>query len=156
MPAVVSAPPSLVVLDVVMSERDDVDVHPGQEGELTKLTIEIGGICRLPDAHARPPAGESPNPHKRALGAKASGSTVMNLNLHYNPPVEMKRLSRLSFYFELQNLQNRTYVASASNVSDTINSMTGQQNGAASIAAATGSIYAGMPRTSYGGVKIHF
>jgi iron complex outermembrane recepter protein len=88
--------------------------------------------------------------------AKAPGSTVMNLNIHYNPPPEMKRLSRLSFYFELQNLQNRTYVATASNVSDTINSVTGQQNGAAGIAATTGSIYAGMPRTSYGGVKIHF
>jgi iron complex outermembrane receptor protein len=49
-----------------------------------------------------------------------------------------------------------TYVASANNVTDSINATTGQQNPASVVANAGGSIYAGAPRTLIGGVKIRF
>ena len=59
-------------------------------------------------------------------------------------------------FFEIQNLFGVTYVASANNVSDSINATTGLQNPASVVANAGGSIYAGAPRTLIGGVKIRF
>ena len=58
-------------------------------------------------------------------------------------------------FFEIQNLFGVTYVASANNVSDSINA-TGQQNPASVVANAGGSIYAGAPRTFIGGIRIRF
>lgn len=87
---------------------------------------------------------------------KAPGYTLWNLDLHYDPPANHGRLSQLSFYFDVQNLTNKTYVASASNLSDSLNSSTGVQNGAATLMTSTGSVYAGTPRASYGGVRMRF
>jgi iron complex outermembrane receptor protein len=62
----------------------------------------------------------------------------------------------LRFFFDVQNLANRTYVASAGNLTNSLNITTGQQNGASVLENSTGSIYAGTPRASYGGVRVRF
>ncbi len=87
---------------------------------------------------------------------KASGYDVVNLNFHYNHEVDGSYIKTSSAYFEIRNLTNQTYVASANNVSDSISSATGKQNGAATIAATAGSIYAGTPLSFYGGVRVKF
>ena len=85
----------------------------------------------------------------------APGYTLLNLSTHYDPPAGHGALSRLRFYFDIQNLANRTYVASASNITDSLTSA-GQQNGAGVLTTSTGSVYAGTPRASYGGVRVRF
>lgn len=85
----------------------------------------------------------------------AAGYTLLNLSTHYDPPAGHGALSRLRFFFDMQNLADKTYIASAGNITNSLNSM-GQQNGAAVLATTTGSIYAGTPRASYGGVRVRF
>ncbi len=86
---------------------------------------------------------------------KAPGNNLLNLSLHYDPPAKHGLASRLRFFFDLQNLANVTYVASAGNITNTLNAA-GQQNDASVLASVTGSIYAGTPRASYGGVRLRF
>jgi iron complex outermembrane receptor protein len=86
----------------------------------------------------------------------ASGYTLLNLSTHYDPPEGHGAISRLRFFFDIQNLANKTYVGSAGNVTNSLNATTGQQNGAGVLATATGLIYAGTPRASYGGVRVRF
>lgn len=86
----------------------------------------------------------------------APGYTLLNLSLHYNPLFAKGTLSRLSFFFDVQNLADKTYVGSAGNITNSLNAATGTQNGASVLANATGSIYAGMPRASYGGIRVRF
>jgi iron complex outermembrane recepter protein len=59
-------------------------------------------------------------------------------------------------YFEIQNLFNTTYIASANNIADSINPATGLQNPASVVANTGGSIYAGAPRAFIGGVRMRF
>lgn len=84
------------------------------------------------------------------------GYTLANLNLHYDPPEGLGWLSRMRFYASVQNLFDRTYVGSASVIANSLNATTGVQNGAAVLRDSTGSIYAGVPRTIYAGVKTRF
>ncbi|WP_263385689.1 TonB-dependent receptor [Granulicella arctica] len=86
----------------------------------------------------------------------ASGFTLLNISMHYDPPTGHGALSRLRFYFDIQNLANKTYVASAGNITNSLNATTGLQNGASVLATSTGSIYTGTPRASYGGVRVRF
>lgn len=81
---------------------------------------------------------------------------LVNLNLHYDPPAGAGWWSRLSLFASVQNLFDKTYVGSASVISDTLNAATGPQNPAAVLMNTTGSIYAGQPRTIYAGVKTRF
>ena len=53
-------------------------------------------------------------------------------------------------YFEVRNVLDETYIASANNITDTVTSTP------ATLANAWGSIYAGAPRTYYGGMKVRF
>jgi iron complex outermembrane recepter protein len=87
---------------------------------------------------------------------QAPSATLMNADIHYDPPTGHSEWSRLHFYFDLQNLANRTYVGSANNITDSISSTTGLENGPATVASTTGSFYAGMPHASYGGVQLRF
>lgn len=87
---------------------------------------------------------------------KAPGYTLWNLDLHYDPPASHGKLSQLSFYFEMQNIANKTYAASATNITDSLSSSTGIENGASTLVNSTGSVYAGVPRASYGGVRMRF
>lgn len=86
----------------------------------------------------------------------APSATVFNFDVHYDPAPGHGVWSRTHFYFDLQNLTNRLYVGSASNITNTISPTTGEQSGASTLASATGSIYAGAPRLSIGGFRIKF
>ncbi len=81
---------------------------------------------------------------------KAPSATLFNLDVHYDPAPGHGPWSRTHFYFDLQNLANRTYVGSAGNITDTATAS------AATIASSTGSVYAGTPRSSIGGFRIKF
>ncbi|WP_348269646.1 TonB-dependent receptor [Edaphobacter paludis] len=85
----------------------------------------------------------------------APGFTLLNLSTHYDPPAGHGLISRLHLYFDIQNLANKTYVASAGNITNSLNT-SGQQNDASVLTNSTGSIYAGTPRASYGGVRVRF
>ena len=82
--------------------------------------------------------------------------TLVNLNIHYDPPKEAGWWSRLSFFASVQNLFDKTYIGSASIIPDSLNPATGAQSPAAILMTTTGSIYAGLPRTVYAGVKTRF
>lgn len=91
---------------------------------------------------------------------KAPGYAIVNLNAHYDRVLsgqsEVGFAKRLSLYFEVRNLFNQVYVASAGNLANSINASTGLQNGAGVLATTTGSIYAGAPRNFVGGMKLAF
>lgn len=87
---------------------------------------------------------------------KVPGYTAVNIGAHYNVPEGRGALSGLRFYVSVQNVANRTYVGSASNVADTLNASTGLQNGLTTLQASTGTIYAASPRTVVGGVQVKF
>ncbi len=87
---------------------------------------------------------------------KAPAYDVVNLNLHYDPSIQSSWFKSLRVFFEIQNLLNQTYVASANNVTDSISAATGLQNGAGTVANAGSSIYAGAPRSFFGGLKLTF
>lgn len=82
--------------------------------------------------------------------------TLVNLNLHYDPPKGDAWWSRFSLYASVQNLFDRTYVGSASVISNSLNAATGLDNPASTLSGTTGSVYAGQPRTVYAGVKARF
>jgi iron complex outermembrane receptor protein len=85
---------------------------------------------------------------------KAPGYHLVNLNLHYDPDISFAFVKGFSLFLEIENIFDKTYVASANNVSDSISSATGLQNPGSVVAGATGSIYAGAPRTFVGGLRI--
>jgi iron complex outermembrane receptor protein len=87
---------------------------------------------------------------------KAPGYALVNLDLHYDLSASEKNRKNVRIYFEIQNLFNTTYIASANNVSDSISATTGLQNPASVVANAGGSIYAGAPRAFVGGVRMRF
>jgi iron complex outermembrane receptor protein len=88
---------------------------------------------------------------------KAPGYEVINLNLHYDKEVADGYIKDAIFFFEIKNLFDQTYVASANNISDTISPVTGLQNpGSVLAVTGTGSIYAGTPRAFIGGMKLAF
>src|SRR5262249_32303615 len=81
---------------------------------------------------------------------KAPAYQIVNLNLHYNTEITHDYIKGASFFFEVKNVFDVTYVASANNVAATATAT------ASSVTAATGSIYAGAPRTFIGGVRLAF
>jgi len=85
---------------------------------------------------------------------RSPGTHVVNLNLHYTPSSERGPLSRFTFYLQVNNLTGNPYVASYSNITDTLNSTTGVENGATTLASTSGGIWAGPPRSYFGGMKI--
>ena len=85
---------------------------------------------------------------------QAPGYNLVNVNVHYTPDISIGWLRSFSTYFEVRNLFDKTYIASANSVTNT--QAGGIENGGSSLAAGTGSIYAGSPRTYYGGVKLKF
>jgi len=86
---------------------------------------------------------------------KAPGATLLTLEVHYDPPERFGWAHRLHTYFEVQNVTNAVYVAGATPVADTLTTA-GRQAGRPTLAAATGSIYAGTPRAFWGGVRLRF
>ncbi len=87
---------------------------------------------------------------------KAPGYEIVNLNVHYDNELPSDYLKSMRTYVEVKNVFNQTYVASANNITDSI-TLAGVQNPASVLAVTgTGSIYAGMPRTFFGGVRFAF
>ena len=86
---------------------------------------------------------------------KAPGYELYNLNIHYTPELRSGPVKAVSFYFEVRNLLDKTYIASANNIT---NSQSGgiERDGAWLAQNASGSIYTGLPRTFYGGMKVKF
>lgn len=87
---------------------------------------------------------------------KAPGYSLVNLGISYDPPPGRGGLSRLRFYASVQNLADKVYVGSASNIADSLNATTGAANGASALQGVTGAIYAGAPRTLVAGVRARF
>jgi iron complex outermembrane receptor protein len=88
---------------------------------------------------------------------KAPSYGLFNLNVHYDTEIADDHLKGAIFFFEVKNVLNKTYVASANNITDSINATTGIQNpGSVLAATGTGSIYAGAPRAFVAGMKLAF
>ncbi len=86
---------------------------------------------------------------------RAPGYELVNANVHYKTDIVSDYLKALSVYFEVRNVFDRTYVASANNIGNTVTAA-GIQNPASVLANTTGSIYAGSPRTFVAGMKLAF
>ena len=86
---------------------------------------------------------------------KAPGYELVNLNVHYKTDLQSDYFKSLNLYFEVRNVFDRTYVASANNISNTVTTA-GAQNLANVLANTTGSIYAGSPRAFMAGMKVAF
>ena len=86
---------------------------------------------------------------------KAPGYELVNLNVHYNTDLRSDYFKSLSMYAEIRNVFDRTYVASANNIGNSVTAA-GIQNAASVLANTTGSIYAGSPRAFVAGIKLAF
>ena len=88
---------------------------------------------------------------------RAPGYGLVNVNVHYDTEVDHPYLKGAVFFFEVKNLLDKTYIASANNITDSINAATGVQNPGSVLAnTGTGSIYAGTPRAFVGGMRLAF
>ena len=81
---------------------------------------------------------------------KAPGYELVNLNVHYKTELASDTFKTLNVFFEVRNLFDRTYIASANNLSNTV--LAGGLQGLAN----TGTIYAGSPRAFVAGMKVAF
>ncbi|WP_045837859.1 TonB-dependent receptor [Hyphomicrobium sp. 99] len=82
---------------------------------------------------------------------EAPGYDLVNVNIHYNKEFGSGPVRSLMTYFEIRNLFDETYISSANNITDKVGST------ATTLAeTGTGSIYAGAPRTYFGGMKVRF
>jgi iron complex outermembrane receptor protein len=80
---------------------------------------------------------------------KAPGYELVNLNVHYKTDLQSDYFKSLSLYAEVRNVFDRTYVASANNIQNTVTAgVQGLSN--------TGTIYAGSPRAFMAGMKLAF
>ncbi len=86
---------------------------------------------------------------------RAPGYELVNLNVHYKTDLVSDYFRSLSLYLEVRNVLDRTYVASANNIANSVTA-TGVQNPAGILANTTGSIYAGSPRAFVAGMKVAF
>ena len=86
---------------------------------------------------------------------KAPGYELVNLNVHYKTDLKSDYFKSLSMYAEVRNVFDRTYVASANNIGNSVTAA-GIQNRASVLANTTGSIYAGSPRAFVAGMKLAF
>jgi iron complex outermembrane receptor protein len=81
---------------------------------------------------------------------KAPGYELVNLNVHYKTDLQSDYFKSLSMYAEVRNVFDRTYVASANNIGNTVSA------GGVPGLSTTGSIYAGSPRAFMAGMKLAF
>ena len=87
---------------------------------------------------------------------KAPGYDLVNLNLHYKTDLTSDYFRQLTLFFEVRNVFDKTYVASANNIADTVTAAGLQNPGSVLATTQTGSIYAGSPRAFVAGMKIAF
>lgn len=86
---------------------------------------------------------------------KAPGYELVNLNVHYKTDLASDYFRALNLYLEVRNVFDRTYVASANNIGNSVTAL-GVKNPASILANTTGSIYAGSPRAFIAGMKVAF
>lgn len=86
---------------------------------------------------------------------RAPGYELVNLNVHYKTDLASDYLRNLSLYLEVRNVFDRTYLASANNIGNSVTAL-GVHNPASVLATTTGSIYAGSPRAFIAGMKVAF
>ncbi|MGJ5178943.1 TonB-dependent receptor family protein [Bradyrhizobium oligotrophicum] len=86
---------------------------------------------------------------------KAPGYELVNLNVHYKTELPSDTFKSINVFFEVRNLFDRTYIASANNISNTV-TKAGVQDSASVLANTTNSIYAGSPRAFLAGMKVAF
>ncbi|MDB5365262.1 MAG: TonB-dependent receptor [Rhodospirillales bacterium] len=87
---------------------------------------------------------------------RVPSARLINLGLSYEPRDAACWLARARFYVAVQNVLDATYVGSTGNVTNSISPTSGAQNGLSTLATTTGSIYAGTPRSVFGGVRVKF
>ena len=88
---------------------------------------------------------------------RAPGYSLVNVNVHYDTEIDHPYLKGAIYFFEVKNLLDTTYIASANNITDSLNTATGLQNPGSVLAnTGTGSIYAGAPRTFVAGMRLAF
>jgi iron complex outermembrane receptor protein len=84
---------------------------------------------------------------------------LVNANVHFDRDIEAWPVKNFAVYFEVRNIFDRNWIASANNIQNSVALFGGAvvQNGYATLAQnGTGSIYAGNPRLFQGGVKFKF
>jgi len=84
---------------------------------------------------------------------------LVNVNAHFDREVQWGPIKNFTAFFEVRNIFDRTWVASANNVTNRVSNAGGTvvQNGYSDmVTGAGGSIYAGNPRVFQGGVKVRF
>lgn len=86
---------------------------------------------------------------------KAPGYELINVNVHYKTDLVSDTFRSLNLFLEVRNVFDRTYVASANNITNAVTTA-GLPNLASVLANTTGSIYAGSPRTFVAGMKVAF
>jgi iron complex outermembrane receptor protein len=87
---------------------------------------------------------------------KAPGYDLVNVNLHYKTDLTSDYFRQLTLFFEVRNVFDKTYVASANNIANTVTAAGIQNPGSVLAATQIGSIYAGSPRAFIAGMKIAF
>ncbi|WP_244437588.1 TonB-dependent receptor family protein [Hyphomicrobium denitrificans] len=80
----------------------------------------------------------------------APGYETVDVNVHYERTLNWGPIKSFLAYFEVRNVLDEVYIASANNITDKAGSTAG------TLADAGGSIYAGAPRAYYGGMKVRF
>jgi len=86
---------------------------------------------------------------------RAPGYELVNLNLHYKTDLASESLKSLTLFLQVSNLFDRTYIASANNIANTVTPV-GVQNPASVLVNSANSIYAGSPRAFVAGMKVAF
>src|SRR5262249_49710369 len=88
---------------------------------------------------------------------KAPSYGIVNVNVHYDREIIDPHVKGAVIFFQVSNVLNKTYIASANNLTDSISAVTGLENpGSVLATTGTGSIYAGAPRSFIGGLKLAF
>ena len=80
----------------------------------------------------------------------APGYDIVNVNVHYSTDLGGGPLRSLMAYSEIRNVFDETYISSANNITDRVGSTP------ATLAAVSGSIYSGAPRSYFAGFKMRF
>ncbi len=87
---------------------------------------------------------------------KAPGYDLVNVNLHYKTDLVSDYFRQLNLFFEVRNVFDKTYVASANNIANTVTAAGIQNPGSVLATTQTGSIYAGSPRAFVAGMRLAF
>ena len=80
----------------------------------------------------------------------APGYDIVNVNVHYNTGLGGGPLRALMAYAEIRNVFDETYISSANTITDRVGATP------ATLAAISGSIYSGAPRSYFAGFKMSF